>query len=96
MLFAKPWERPSAVAALPILILLSAGINSFTRCTVAPVAVSTGRPGRVTLRISRHSYEPLYRQTLPAVNRKYFFISLLCIEPFAHKKRTTETCFSVV
>jgi hypothetical protein len=30
MLYAKPWEHPSAVAALSIVILLSARINSST------------------------------------------------------------------
>jgi hypothetical protein len=45
MLHAKPWEHPSAVVTLCIVILLSARINSSTRCTVASVAVSTVRPG---------------------------------------------------
>jgi hypothetical protein len=36
------------------------------------------------------------RQTLPTVNRKHFFIDILCIEFRAHKKRTTERCSSVV
>jgi hypothetical protein len=38
--------NPSTVATLPVVILLSARINSSTRRTVAPVAVSTGPPGR--------------------------------------------------
>jgi Mn2+/Fe2+ NRAMP family transporter len=46
MLYAEPWEQPSAVATLFILILLSAGINFSTRCTLAAVAISTERPGR--------------------------------------------------
>jgi hypothetical protein len=48
MLYAKPWEHPSAVATLSIVILLSAQINYSTHCTVASVTVSTGRPGRAS------------------------------------------------
>jgi hypothetical protein len=46
MLRAKPWEHPSAVAKLPIIILLLARINYSNRCTAVSVAISTGRPGR--------------------------------------------------
>jgi hypothetical protein len=42
MLYAKPWEIPSAVATPSIVILLSARINSSTCCRVASVAISTG------------------------------------------------------
>jgi hypothetical protein len=35
------------------------------------------------------------RQTLPTINRKYFFMNIICIESFSHKKRTTNRCFSV-
>jgi hypothetical protein len=48
MLYDKPWEHTSAVATLPIVILLSARINSSTRCTIDSVAVLTGRPGRTS------------------------------------------------
>jgi hypothetical protein len=36
------------------------------------------------------------RQTLPTVNRKHFFINILCIEPFCPQKITTYRCSSVV
>jgi hypothetical protein len=32
------------------------------------------------------------RHTLPTVNRKYFFMNILCIETFFSQKRTTERC----
>jgi hypothetical protein len=48
MLYAKPREHYSAVATLSIGILLSARIKSSTPCTVAFVAISTGRPGRIS------------------------------------------------
>jgi hypothetical protein len=36
------------------------------------------------------------QQTLPKVNSKYFFMNILCIEPFyPQKKSTTERCFSL-
>jgi hypothetical protein len=36
-------------------------------------------------------------QTLPAVNRKYFFMNFICSESFCpQKKRSTKRCFSVV
>jgi hypothetical protein len=43
--YAKPQEHPSAVATLSIVFLLSAQINSSTRCTVASVKISTGQTG---------------------------------------------------
>jgi hypothetical protein len=33
----------------------------------------------------------LTRQTLPTVNRKHFFMNILCIESFAHKKTHNRT-----
>jgi hypothetical protein len=36
------------------------------------------------------------RQTLPTINRKHFFMKILCIESFCPQKRTTEHCSSVV
>jgi hypothetical protein len=32
------------------------------------------------------------QQTLATVNSKHFFMNILCIESFAHKKCTTECC----
>jgi hypothetical protein len=93
MLHAKPCEHPSAVDTLPVVILLSAQINSSTRCTVASVAVSTGRPGRtlsanfeLLQRIYRPSCERFTSQTLPNVNRTHFFMNILCIESFCPQK----------
>jgi hypothetical protein len=59
MLYAKQRERPNTVATLSIVILLSAGSNSSTRCTVASVAISIGRPGRasfVTFQCPRENF----------------------------------------
>jgi hypothetical protein len=36
------------------------------------------------------------RQTLPTVNRKYFFVNILCIPSFCPQKRTTKLCSSVI
>jgi hypothetical protein len=36
------------------------------------------------------------QQTLPTVNRKRFFMNILCIESFCPQRRTTELCSSVV
>jgi hypothetical protein len=38
---------------------------------------------------------PFTRQTLPAVNRRHFFMNILCIESFCPQKITTERCSSV-
>jgi hypothetical protein len=48
MLYAKPWEHPSAVAKLSVIILLSIRINCSARCIVASEAISTGQPGRTS------------------------------------------------
>jgi hypothetical protein len=40
---------------------------------------------------SRPSCEPLYTKTLPAINRKNFFMNILCIESFCPQKRTKNT-----
>jgi hypothetical protein len=40
--------------------------------------------------ISRPSCEPLMRQTLPTVNRKYFFMNILCIETFCSQKNAQQ------
>jgi hypothetical protein len=66
MLYTKPGEHPSVVAALSLIILLSAEINSSTHCTVASVAILTGWLSLESsatfqhLRISRPSCELLY------------------------------------
>jgi hypothetical protein len=60
MLYAKPWEHSSAVATLSIFILLSARINSSTRCTIASVATKTRRLSNVLERSCRPSCDLLY------------------------------------
>jgi hypothetical protein len=42
MLYAKPWEHPSAVVTLSVIILLSDWINSSTCCTVASFTFQQG------------------------------------------------------
>jgi hypothetical protein len=34
-------------------------------------------------------------QTLPNINRKHFFMNIICTESFCPQKRTTEGCSSV-
>jgi hypothetical protein len=84
MLYAKAWECPSAVVTLFIFILLSARINSSTRCIVASVTISTGRHGQassatlnVLEKISRLCFESFNAQTLPTVNWEHFFMNVL-------------------
>jgi hypothetical protein len=55
------------------------------------------RLSSVLERISRPSCEPLYAIKIPTVNRKHFFMNILCIKPpFFFLKCTTERCSSVV
>jgi hypothetical protein len=48
MLYAQPWEQPSAVATLSVAILLYSRISSSTRCTFASDEISTSRPSRAS------------------------------------------------
>jgi hypothetical protein len=48
VLYTKQWEHPGVVATLSIVILLSARINSSTRCAIDSVAISTRRRGRAS------------------------------------------------
>jgi hypothetical protein len=105
MLYAKPWEHPSAVATLSIVILRSAQINSSTCCTVASVGISTGRPGRatsVTLQTSLREFcdtlvNRFTREELPTANPKHFFMNIFYTEPFCpqitHKSRQARSPF---
>jgi hypothetical protein len=36
------------------------------------------------------------RQTLPTVNRKDLFMSILCVESFCPQERTTKRCSSII
>jgi hypothetical protein len=94
MLYAKQWEHPSAVATLSIVNLLSVRINSSIRCTGAYVAISTGRPARAlsaTFEILWENFSTPLRQKLPTINRKYFFMNILCIESFYSQKNHNGT-----
>jgi hypothetical protein len=104
MLYAKPWEHPSAIATLSVIILLSAWINSSTHCTVASVAISTGRPGRASSATFQHPRENfltqlwtvLCQKTLPTIKKQHFFMNILCIESFwlqkTHKRMLLFDC----
>jgi hypothetical protein len=72
MLYASPWELPSAVATLYIIILLSAGISTSTRCTVASVAMSTGRPDRTSSATFERLSENFETQLRTALRDKHF------------------------
>jgi hypothetical protein len=98
MLYAKPWEHPSAVATPLFLILLSARINTSTRYTVSSVDDAQQgdlvehhlRLSNVLERISRPTCEPLYVADTSHHKQETFLYEysfVLC--PFAHKKRTT-------
>jgi hypothetical protein len=99
MQYAKPWEHPSTVATLSIVVLLSARINSSTCCRVARSQSSTGRPGRAssaTFETSlREFLGPVMNrfkwQTLPTVNRKHLFMNILWIEYFCPQKTHNRT-----
>jgi hypothetical protein len=70
--YAKPWEDPSAVATLSIFILLSARINSFTRCTVASVAVSRWSPSQSSSATFKRLGENILTQLWTALCNKHF------------------------
>jgi hypothetical protein len=66
----------------------------------ATVLSATFAPPCQPLRHQRNVGHPdvnrFMRQTLPTVNRNYFFMNILCIESFCPQKRTTERCSSVL
>jgi hypothetical protein len=102
MLYAKPWEHPSAVGTLSIVILLSARINSSTCCIVFLSQSQQGnlvrhhlRLSNVLERISLPNCEPLY--TTNTSYRKHFFYEYplhWVLSPT--KNRATEFFSSVV
>jgi hypothetical protein len=101
MHYAKPWEQPSAVAA-SIVILLLAWINCSTICTVASVSMNSVTWSGIICNLGTSLREFLYPgvihftgQTLLTINRKHFFMNILCIEFFCPQKRLTECCSSV-
>jgi hypothetical protein len=78
----------------------------YLTCASKPAHISlltavsaTSSPPFRPLRHQRNICHPVLnrftRQTLPTVNRKHFFMNILCIGSFAHRKRTTERCSSV-
>jgi hypothetical protein len=65
------------------------------------VVSATSSPPFQYFRHQRNVYHPVMnrftRQTLPTVNRKYFFMNILCIESFCpQKKLTPQRCYSVL
>jgi hypothetical protein len=105
LLYAKPWEHPTAVATVSVVVLLSAGINSFTRCTVASVINLKRQPGRTSSVTFEQLWGNFTTQLWFALCDKHFLpqtgnISLwisFASGPFAHKKWcTTVRCSSVV
>jgi hypothetical protein len=71
------------------IILLSGRINSFTRCTVTSVAISTGImcDFQTSLREFLHPVvNDFMQQMLPTINRKHFFMNILCIDSFSLQK----------
>jgi hypothetical protein len=72
MLYAKPWAHPRAVATLSIVIILPAWINTSTRCTVASVTISTGRPGRALSATFERPWENFSTQLWTALCVKHF------------------------
>jgi hypothetical protein len=96
MLYTEPWEHPSAVAALSVVILLSAWINFLTHCIVAYVAISTGWLSNVLRQFFDPDVNFFIRLTLPTINRKHFLINMLCIEPSCPQKTHNRICSLVV
>jgi hypothetical protein len=54
------------------------------------------RHSNVLERIYDPTVNSFTRQTLPTVNRKHFFMNILCIAPVCPQKSATKFCFSVV
>jgi hypothetical protein len=102
MLYAKPWEHPSTVSTLRIVILLSAGLNSSTRYTVASVAISTGRSGRALSVTFERPWENFSTQLWIALRDKHFPQEIFIYEYPLHwvllpiNKRTIGRCSSIV
>jgi hypothetical protein len=94
---AKSWEHPSAVATLSIVILLSARINS---SPAAQLLLSQSqqydlvgnhlRLSNVFKIISLPSCKPIYATDTSIVNRKHFFMNILCIESFCQKRNAQQ------
>jgi hypothetical protein len=72
------------------------------RSLLTSVAATCATPFHLRLsnvleRISWPNYERITRQTLPTVNRKYFFTNILCIETFcSQRKCAIERCSAIV
>jgi hypothetical protein len=100
MLYAKPWEHPSAVAILSIGILLSDRTNSSPAAAHLLLSQSQQsdlvghrlRLSKVLERISQRSSEPLYA-TITSHRKEGIF---LYEYPKKKKEGTRERCSSVV
>jgi hypothetical protein len=78
-------------------IALSVRRNPQHRSLLTVVSATPALPFQ--LLHQRNVYYPVVnrftRQTLPTVNRKHFFMNILCIVCFCPQKRTKERCSSV-
>jgi hypothetical protein len=103
VLYAKPWEHPSAVALLSIYTSVSSNqlLHPLQHnCFCRNLNRATWSGIICDFRMSfREFLDPVVnrftRQTLPTVSRKYLFMYIPCIESFSYKKRTTERWSSV-
>jgi hypothetical protein len=87
----------------PTLIHLSIALQvrrNLQHRNLLTVVSATFAPPFQPLRHQRNVYHPVVnrftRQTLPTINRKHFFMNILCIESFWPQKHTTERRSSVV
>jgi hypothetical protein len=103
MLYAKPWEHPSAVATLSSVIFLSAPINSSVHCAVASVAILTGWPGRASSANFERPWETFWTQLWTALRDTHFspwtrnvylWISF-ALSHFAHRTHNRTLLFSI-
>jgi hypothetical protein len=92
-LYAKPWEHPSAVALQSISILLLVWVNSSTCCTASAQSQQGDLVGHhLQLWMSlREAVNHFMWQTLPTINKRHFFMNILCIESFCPGRNAQKT-----
>jgi hypothetical protein len=97
MQYAKPWEHPSADATPSVIMQLSALMNSSLAAQLLLLQSQQGYLAGHHLRISNVLEEFLnpvvnrfLQQTLPTINRKHFFMNILCIESFSPQQAYVE------
>jgi hypothetical protein len=104
MLYAKTHEQ-TVVQLLHCLSLSSCQLES-TLPPAAQLLLSQSKQGTwsgITYDFQtslREFLDPVVNcsvlQTLPTINRKHFFMNILCIESFCPQKHTTERCLLVL